>query len=130
MNTAKLGLYPVTIREARYGSYEGGQWVLITGTHEPEEDTEAFGEDPDCRSFWNERRLESPRVRTTKRDSLILAFSGGSPEDCLGQLSEYVQEEWPECGKCSEKKDWRRRWKVLCQPCEIKEHGVVRDGNE
>jgi len=45
-----LELYPVIVRESRYGGvYEGGAWFAFSGFGFP---TDAIGNDAECSAFW------------------------------------------------------------------------------
>lgn len=50
MLTPPLELYPVVVRESRYGgAYEGGAWFAYSGYAFP---SDAIGDDISCSNFW------------------------------------------------------------------------------
>lgn len=51
-----IEMYPIVIRQARYGgAYEGGAWLCFPNAdHEPPES--AFGDDGECFGFWQSHR--------------------------------------------------------------------------
>lgn len=64
-----IDLYPIIIREARYGgTYEGGVWVAFSNaeTGLPES---AFGDDNECLSFWKSTRSDLVGRGNTPNDA-------------------------------------------------------------
>jgi len=66
-----LELYPVIVRESRYGGvYEGGAWFAFSGFGFP---TDAIGNDAECSAFWGS-------------DRSILMGRGDSPDGAVTDL--------------------------------------------
>lgn len=62
--------YPVQVHEARYGVYEGGPWVLITGLQNPRSECVAFGSDVPCLRFWERVHEDGPVIDVTVGERL------------------------------------------------------------
>ena len=72
MNDTEYSLYPIIIRESRYGGiYEGGRWFAIARCDRIPED--AVGDDVHASHFWN-----SP-------DAFLIGV-GETPNDALDDL--------------------------------------------
>lgn len=66
-----IELYPVIVRESRYGGvYEGGAWFAFSGFGFP---TDAIGNDAECSAFW-------------WSDRSILMGRGDSPDGAVTDL--------------------------------------------
>lgn len=87
--------YPMSIIHSRYsGTYSGGAYILIAGTHNPRQDTGAVGSDPDCMSFWSKVEEEGPVIEIGNEDNVqeIYADSGPNPAVLFQRYKEF-------CGK-------------------------------
>lgn len=74
--------YPMNIIHSRYsGTYSGGAYVMIAGSYNPREDTEAFGSDPDCMDFWKTVEEDGPVLNIGSEESPkeIYVDSGPNP---------------------------------------------------
>lgn len=63
MRDASKEFYPMNIFHSRYsGTYSGGAYILVAGTHNPRQETDAVGSDPDCMAFWSTVENEGPLI--------------------------------------------------------------------
>lgn len=104
MTAIAKGFYPVVIQEGRYkvGSesavYAHGPWVIIAGVYRPDEHTDAFGSDVECRAFWTKvdtegQFIEIEEPRFTSQDVReIYVNAGDDPSKLVEQMKDDIDD--------------------------------------
>lgn len=90
-----LDMYPVVIRESRYGgAYSGGQWVITAGVPHPGK-LDAFGSDPNCMGFWNRVEIDGPciTVDTSLGSKQVYVASGDDPTELYEEFREWADDD-------------------------------------
>jgi hypothetical protein len=94
MTAIAPALHPLVISEARYGTQEGGKWVLTAGLENPRETIDAFSEGKIGMKFW--RKVDKlGNLREVEVDNEIKKYyitAGDDPNLLICHFLRFIEE--------------------------------------